>query len=256
VLEHAEYGDPSGSPVVFQPGTPGTCGAGAIVAEAASRHGVRMIAVSRPGYGTSATTPPGLASVATQVADLADELGIDRFGVWGLSGGGPYALAQAAVTPDRVTRVVVTGGGAPGSPMESAADLRAEVIEMAAMFSELDVERFLAQPSPGGTFFRDHAHLADAFLSNLRRALAAPDGCVRDNLSWAGDWDFPLSAVAVPVDLVYGEADTMVPPEHGHRLAAAIPHAELHVLPDAGHGYATFGAADLALGLLAGGENM
>ena len=44
----------------------------------------------------------------------------------------------------------------------------------------------------------------------------------------------------------------MVTLDHGQRLAAAIPHAHLHVLPGAGHGYATFGSADLALALLGG----
>jgi len=250
VLELEEYGDPHGVPVVFQPGTPSTSGAGGLVEAAARRHGVRLVAVSRPGYGGSAPTPPGLASVAELVVLLADELGLERFGVWGLSGGGPYALAQAVVSPERVTRVVVTAGPAPGHEVEDAADLVAEAGQLAARFAGLDAQGFLARVPPHEMFFRDHPEYVDTFLANMRRDTARPDGHVRDNLSWATEWDISLDEVRVPVDLVYGETDQMVVPENGHRLAAAVPHARLHLLPEAGHGYATFGAADLALTLL------
>lgn len=254
MLEHREYGARDGVPVVLQPGTPGTAGAGEIVADAAARHGVRLVAVSRPGYGASPTTPPGLAPVARQVVELADALGLGRFGVWGLSGGGPYALAQAVVSPDRVTAVVVTGGPAPGEPADDPVDeaeLVTEARELAAHFAGLDAAGFLAQVPPHEMFFRDHPELVEVFLGNVVRATERPDGHVRDNLSWAGAWDVDLDEVRVPVDLVHGEADRMVPPENGRRLAAAMPHARLHLLPGAGHGYATFGAADRTLALLA-----
>jgi pimeloyl-ACP methyl ester carboxylesterase len=256
VLEWTEYGDPDGFPVFFQHGTPGTGGAGAIVASTAVRHGVRLLAVSRPGYGESADTPPGLASVAEQVGLLADELGIERFGVWGLSGGGPFGLAQAVVTPDRVTRVVVSAGGAPGSPTQDVAELVAEADELAARFGALDASGFLAQVPPHEMFFRDHPEYVDTFLANMRRATTRPDGHVRDNQSWQGDWDVALADIAVPVDLLYGDADQMVVLDNGRHLADAIPHARLHVLPGVGHGYATFGSADLALALLAAAARM
>jgi pimeloyl-ACP methyl ester carboxylesterase len=192
-----------------------------------------------------------LASVAEQVGSLADDLGIARFGVWGLSGGGPYGLAQAAVTPDRVTRVVVSAGGAPGSPVQDVDELVAEADELATHFGGLDAARFLAQVPPHEMFFRDHPEHIETFLANLRRATTRPDGHVRDNQSWQGDWDVALEEISAPVDLVYGDLDQMVVLDNGRRLADAIPHARLHILPGAGHGYATFGSADLALGLLA-----
>jgi pimeloyl-ACP methyl ester carboxylesterase len=251
VLEFAEYGDPAGVPVVFQPGTPSTCRGGAVVHAAAVRHGVRLVSVSRPGYGESPSTPPGLASVATQVVRLADDLGLEGFGVWGLSGGGPYALAQAVVSPERVTGVVVTAGPAP-TEGEGRDELAAEAAGMLEAFAGFDAESFLAQVPPGERFFRDHPELVDVFLDTVRRALATPDGHIRDGLSFADPWDVPLADITVPVDLVYGDADRMVPVVDGQRLAAALPHARLHLLPGAGHGTATFGSADLALELLTG----
>jgi pimeloyl-ACP methyl ester carboxylesterase len=252
VLQHVDYGDPDGLPVVVQPGTPATGRVGELLERAARSHGVRLVAVTRPGYGATAVTSPGLVSVAEQVGLLADALGLERFGVWGLSGGGPYALAQAVATPDRVTRVVVSAGGAPGGPAQPVAELVTEANELAALFAGLDAHAFVASRPRTERFFRDHPELADAFIADLRRAVARPDGHVRDNQSWQGDWDFSLGDVVVPVDLVYGEADQMVTLDHGQRLAEAIPHARLHVLPGAGHGYATFGSADFALPLFVG----
>ena len=76
VLEYVDLGDPDGSPVVYQPGSPSTAGGGALLDEAARRHGVRLVSVCRPGYGASTSTPPGLASVGRQVVELADLLGL------------------------------------------------------------------------------------------------------------------------------------------------------------------------------------
>ena len=242
---------------MLHPGTPATARAGAIVDAAARRASARLVAVSRPGYGSSALTPPGLTSVAEQVALLADELGLERFAVWGWSGGGPYALAQAVVTPARVTRVAVAAGPAPGLPPEAEADLVAEATAWGAQFADMDDAAMAAalagQTPPGEHYFDRHPEGRPAFLADFRRALASPDGYVRDNLTWEGDWDISLADVRVPVDLVYGESDQMVTRDNGDRLAAAIPHAKLHVLPG-GHGDTTFGAADLALRLLADGR--
>ncbi len=254
MVEIGEYGDPQGTPVVLHPGTPGTAGAGPLVAEAAVRHGVRLVVVSRPGYGESTSAPPGLGLVAEQVGSLADVLGLARLGVWGLSGGGPFALAQAAVTPERVTRVVVSAGPAPGGQVQTESELMEEFHELVDHFGSLDEDSFLAQAPPHERFLRDHPDLVPVFLANIRHALQTPDGYVRDNLSWGAAWDIDLAGISVPVDLVYGGADLMVRPENGRLLADLLPHATHTVIPDAGHGYATFGSADLATSLLAAAE--
>ena len=111
-VEYVEVGDPSGQPVVHLHGTPGTAGSGALLEDAARRNGVRLLAVSRPGYGRSTTTPPGLG-VARDVGELASGLGIEEFAVLGVSGGGPFALATAAALPARVRRVLIAASPGP-----------------------------------------------------------------------------------------------------------------------------------------------
>src|SRR6478672_2789463 len=109
-LEYVELGDPDGIAVLHFHGTPNTAGSAALWDDAARRNHVRLIAVSRPGYGDSTTTRPGLDSVAHDVVALADELRIERFSLLGISGGGPYALALASHAPQRTHTAVVAGG--------------------------------------------------------------------------------------------------------------------------------------------------
>jgi pimeloyl-ACP methyl ester carboxylesterase len=257
VLEYVDLGDPDGVPVVYQPGSPSTAGGGALLDEAARRHGVRLVSVSRPGYGASTATPPSLASVGRQVVELADLLGWSRFGTFGSSGGGPYALATAAVAPERVTRVAVAAGPAPsdadGDPWEVVS---AEVREFAGTLLPLDDAAFeaamAADVPPNERYFADRPAEAAIFFADLRRALEPSDGFARDNVAWGGTWDIDPSLVTAPVDLLYGEADKMVLADNGRRLAELIPHATFTLLPGAGHGDVTFASADWVLALFAG----
>ena len=257
VLEYVDVGDPDGVPVVYQPGTPSTAGGGALLDDAARRHGVRLVSVSRPGYGASTSTPPGLASVGRQVVELADLLGWSTFGTFGSSGGGPYALATAAVAPDRVSRVVVAAGPGPTEEEPSPEELEAGVRGLADRLLPLDPAAFQAAMAadlpPNEHYFADHPDEAVTFFADLRRALDPPDGFARDNLAWGGTWDVDLVAVTAPVHLLYGDADQMVPVAHGHALAALLPHATFTVLPGAGHGDITFASTDSVLDLFGAG---
>jgi pimeloyl-ACP methyl ester carboxylesterase len=256
ILEYADLGALDGVPVVHQPGSPSTAGCGELLDEAARRHGVRLISVSRPGYGASTPTPPSLASVGHQVVALADLLGVAAFGSYGSSGGGPYALAAAAVAPERVTRVAVAAGPGPGEsagdPIETVIE---EVREFAGRLLPLDADGFrdamTADIPPNEQYFATRPDEAAVFFADMRRALDPPDGFARDNVSWSGPWDVDLAAVTAPVDLLYGDADRMVVLANGERLATLLPHATFTVLPGAGHGDVTFASIDRLLALFA-----
>lgn len=276
VLEHLAFGDPDGRPVVLFPGTPATAGCGALVADAAAAAGVRLIAISRPGYGASSPSSPGLAGVARDTLELLDRLGVGRCGVHGISGGGPFALALAAVAPERVDRVVVSAG--PGSlldlgmlsPADTAALAQAQTgdadearrlfyADAAEEFGDAagsSTEVFYAQHFPAGpppqSYFDGRPEQFAVFVANMHRAVQRLDGYVQDNLSWCGTWDIELSAVTAPVLLVYGRDDPMVPALNGEWLEARLPHAQLQLV-DGGHGDVTFGLAADAYAFLVGG---
>jgi pimeloyl-ACP methyl ester carboxylesterase len=267
-LEYVDLGDPAGPPVVFFSGTPATGGQARVIVEAVERHGVRVIGLSRPGYGASTLTPPSLAATATDTLELADQLGLDGFDTLGLSGGGPFALAVAAVGPERVSSVGVHAGPGP------FADVQPEILEdtdrrALAMVADgdgdgamalettsadeefadlrgLSAEEFAAAlqktAPPGPNWFDEHPDARTAFDADFQRAITTSAGYVRDNLSWLGPWDIDLAAVTSPVRLVYGDVDGMVPKAHGEWLRERLATSDWHVVPG-GHGHATFGAA-------------
>ena len=267
-LEYADLGDPTGNPVLFFHGTPSTAGQAAVVADGARAHGIRLVAASRPGYGASTNSPPGLTPAAADALELADRLGVDRTVVMGVSGGGPYALALAALAPERVSEVLVLAG--PGAHVEVTPEILDEDDHRAlTLLADGDpaaaletmtpsAEGFLSglrglSPAdfrtalesfrpPGPTWFDDHPQLRSLFEADFQRAITTVDGFVRDNLSWLGPWDFDLAAVTVPVHLVHGEQDAMVPRAHGDWLHARLPESRQRLVPG-DHGRATFGSA-------------
>src|SRR6185312_3853086 len=92
-----ELGDPSGPPVLYFHGYPGSRLEARVAAAAARRLGLRLLAVDRPGFGQSTfQTGRSIGAWAADVAALADRLALGRFSIVGVSGGGPYALACAA----------------------------------------------------------------------------------------------------------------------------------------------------------------
>ncbi|MGA3021270.1 MAG: alpha/beta hydrolase [Thermoplasmata archaeon] len=113
-LRVLEDGDPHGRPIFFLHGTPGSRLLYDRQVQDARRRGVRFVGYDRPGYGGS-TPKPGrrVADGATDVISIADALGLDRFAVYGHSGGGPHALACGTLSPQRVVAVASVSSPAP-----------------------------------------------------------------------------------------------------------------------------------------------
>jgi pimeloyl-ACP methyl ester carboxylesterase len=117
-LRVEEAGDPSGNPVLMHHGMPGDGHLYAPWVADAKERGIRLIGCDRPGYGGS-TPQPGrsVADCTADVRAIAAALGIDRLAVWGISGGGPHALACASLLPELVVAVGSLASVAPyGSP--------------------------------------------------------------------------------------------------------------------------------------------
>ncbi len=253
-LGYAEFGVPNGRPVLWFHGTPGA--RRQIPPEArtaAVERQVRLIGIDRPGVGDStAHLYRSFRDWARDIATFVDHLGIDRFGLIGLSGGGPYVLACAHAMPDRVVVGAVLGGVAPTCGHEAAPG---GLVRFAARFAPL--YRWLHEPlgvaltalvwslqpfaspaftlvmrlSPKGdrdVFARPEmkAMFLDDLISGSRWGLRAP---VYDLVLFSQPWGFELRDIRVPIHFWHGDADHLVPLAHGRHQAALVPNAELHI---------------------------
>jgi pimeloyl-ACP methyl ester carboxylesterase len=257
-LAYSELGDPAGIPIFHQHGMPGSRVEHVAEPELYRSLGVRVITPDRPGYGLSDPVPHSpLLDWPSDIEELADHLGISRFGIIGLSGGGIYALACAAAIPDRLTDVVVTGCPGPMQRPGALADTRflthagvwlgahaSWLLEAGATTLSPMVRSF-----PG--FFVDHFN--DDVPPADRRWLSMPSvnreaaetlreafrrgvwGYVQDIRVLARPWRFALQDIRVPVQLWHGDEDMVIPLHHGRYLASAIPGATLRICPGEGH---------------------
>ncbi len=240
-------GEPSGWPVLFFHGTPGGRLQAALADGAAVRSGARLVAFSRPGYGGSTDAPTTLRSVAHDALTVADLLGLGAFATLGTSGGGPFALACAAVAPDRVVRVGVVAGVGPTALLDPAVAEhpatrlalagRADAA-LAATDSELEpvwagaATGDLARRSRPGTPISPE--ILEPWTASGRPGVPSYRGASRDFLALAG-WALDLSAVTCPVHLWYGDRDRHVPPAHGQWLHGQLPTSTLVIREGAGH---------------------
>lgn len=281
-LAFAEWGDPRGRPIVHHHGVPGCRLEHEASAEVYRAAGVRVITPDRPGYGLSDPRPGRtLLDWPADVAQLADALGLERFGISSLSGGGVFALACALRMPERLTAVVLAGCPAPMDRPEALRGMR--FLNRAGILLARRAPALLAAGCrlAGGAVRRHPGFFYECSSRDKpaadRRWLSRPDvrgdelatlrealrqgvaGYVRDVVLLAQPWDFRPGDIAVPVQLWHGDADTVVPAHHARQLAASIPAARLVACPGEGHMVMWNHLAEIleaAAGPLGGGERL
>jgi pimeloyl-ACP methyl ester carboxylesterase len=257
-LGYAEYGAVGGKPVLVFHGGLGARVQVRVAHAPALARGIRIIAPDRPGQGLS-TRQLGrtIADWPGDVRELADALGIARFAVVGISGGGPYAAACASALPERVSRAGIISGVAPGAGHELANGLRRRarglvslvldrpgvtraVMDLAAVPCRSVPERIfalaraLALPADQPTLRRPE--VAAALSTGLREAFRQGGQGVADELLLLMQpWTVRLDQIRVPVRLWHGDADAMVPVAMGRYFAQAIPTCRAEFVAGGGH---------------------
>lgn len=261
-MTYRSFGPADGFPVVALHGTPGSRLKFWVAGEHAHRLGLRVIAPDRWGYGATDRHPePSLSAFAADIATLADSLGIGRFAVMGVSGGGPYATAVAACLGTRVAALALV---APVGPMVGE-DWPAEDLASISAFHRFCFGPFarsqhgarlvfgglrrLLHVSPGLGMkvamatvpAADRrvlatagvsARLAATFIEGLRPGIEGP---AIDLRLFGQPWEVPLGDVIAPSRLWIGTADRNVPIAAAKRLASQLRGCTVIELPGEGH---------------------
>lgn len=254
-------GDPDGFGLLLHGGSPSAVAEWSPLDDAARGAGLRMVTFSRAGYGAS--TPRAAAGAyADDVADsvaVLDHLGIGEFVTAGWSGGGPRALACAALLPGRCRAAATIAGVAPydadgldwfdGMAEENHAEYHAAeqgrdvygafLEENALPLLHASADEIagalggLVTPVDLAALDRD----ACDWMSRTFRHAGAQGvvGMRDDGLAAVAPWGFDLAEIRVPVAVWQGRQDAMVPYAHGVWLADRVPGAEAHLFDDEGH---------------------
>lgn len=260
VIEVSEGGDLDGFPVFSLHGTPGSRILFRPHVEDAKRRGIRLIGFSRPGYGGS-TRHKGrrIFDGASNVAEIADSLGIKRFAVLGFSGGGDYALACAAAFPDRVVAA---------SSLSTLGPYGTEGFDFYSGMGEYNIEDYKLMLSNQAEWEAksrqdaevltkqtkaDRAKMIESLLSEVDKAVNTDEvddffqsqfgdglrngieGSMDDQIATVMPWGFDLSSIRVPLQIWHGKEDRFVPFSHGRWLASRMPQAEVHLEEREGH---------------------
>jgi pimeloyl-ACP methyl ester carboxylesterase len=261
-LDLRTWGEDGAPALLYLHGTPGSALVPPATLRAAADRGLRVVAWSRPGYAASTRLAGrSVADVADDAREVLDTLGIATAVAVGYSGGGPHALACAALLPDRITAVASLAGVAPlvesagsldwfagqgqdnveehGAAVEGEATLRALIDPLLADYQGITAEQIVpVMASLLPDVDRDYlgGDLGEWLAAGFREATAlGNDGWVDDDLAFVRPWGFDLASISVPVSVWQGSADLMVPFAHGEWLAATVPGARPHLLDGDGH---------------------
>lgn len=258
LLGYAEYGDPLGIPMFGLHGTPGSRLMLRVAHSVALKLGIRLLAPERPGFGIS-TYQPGrtLASYALDLADFADALAIDRFAVTGVSGGGPYAAACAALLPERVTALGLISPVGPMAGAERPPSIGAghyfvfrvtpRIPPLLAAIFGIGRYAFLYAPDVIYGFIMGRSSASDRTIlsrSEVRRNLlqGVAEGFrpgiaagMQEMGIFSRPWNIPFEEIQAPAFLWQGMTDRNVPVAASLRLGELVPNCRTRRIANAGH---------------------
>lgn len=249
-LGYAEYGDPQGRPVFFFHGWPSSRLQAAYLDKDAMERGIRILAPDRPGIGNSDPFPKRrFSDWPKDVADFANALEIPRFSIFGISGGGPYALATCAQLSERIERTAIVCGAPPLSAdadrthmhwayrtLSGMKSLRRAAVPALIPLSKWMIGRGSHRPPMSWMLKsipardREAIHSGSSWDTVTRSYLTAisngAENLLTDGELYIEPWDFEPEKITVPVRFWHGLADANLPCEVAQKLAKRVPHSE------------------------------
>ena len=258
-LGFAEFGDPSGKPVIIFHDLWGNRTMRHPDDNILKQLGIRLIGIDRPGYGVSTRKPNRtIMDVVDDTMLLASGLNLKQFAVLGYSAGAPYALACAYRFPDIVTHCAVVSSL---PPMDDPHGFQAVNPRYSRLFQLAKNMEPFYRLLMRGFFWIDGRRKPEYFIRELMASMPLVDQQIMGNplvfhqrstmweniqtngseafvdemVTLVKSWGFRLQSVQIPVDIWWGESDTFSAPMVAKRMADFIPNAKVHLVPQAGH---------------------
>ncbi|MES9946130.1 MAG: alpha/beta hydrolase [Candidatus Thiodiazotropha sp.] len=258
-LAYAEYGDPQGMPTIYCHGFPGSRLEARLFDQPAREFNLRVIAADRNGLGLSDPKPGRqLMDWAADTEALADILELERFFLIGVSGGGPYALACAHQSRERLNGLTLVCPLGPldqpalldamrwpaqinfrsirNTPWLSNLGFRFAVVPLAQHWPQWIYQAMLGfAPAPDFAVLK-RSTVRSAITASIREAIRqGADGVLHEMALYTQPWGFDLGDIDIPIQIWHGSADETVPILHGRTLAECLPECELHRVEGEGH---------------------
>ena len=255
-LAYAEYGDPKGHPVLYFHGGI-SCRLEPLFwgDETIRRLGLRLISPDRPGIGQSDFQPNrDFSDWVKDIEFLTDVLGWDKFSILGISSGGGYTVACAALIPDRLNTAIIVSGAWQASAIEYypkatrfAWMLTRKFPWLNLLTLKLEQQSFKKSPEKLSEKFKkrlppeDYAVLkSPAQIEMLRHNSnesmhQGVKGVAWDVQLYLQDWDFSLDEIQMPLIFFHGEQDTNIPIALAKQVVKSLPTAKLSIYPEDGH---------------------
>lgn len=257
-----DFGDPAGSPIIFFHGT-GSHIHSLLLHKPALEYGFRVITPDRPGVGDSEFYEWELTDFAKDMKDLIDELGLDKVGIMGLSGGGPTLYATAHIMPERLNFCVDLACAKPVykdkdmiKDLGSADKFYAKVgAKLPLMLFEIPygvigtMQKVLKSPKSFAKMFKESLCEADQkiFDDEVFQYLFMKDfshlfkhgvkGPAYDAKTNYREWDFDIKDVDYQVQVYHGTADKFVPLKFSQWLVGKLKNIDIKTYEGEGHFY-------------------
>ena len=257
-LSFARFGDPSGKPVFYFHGFPGSRLEPQSNHDAFLKAGIQLLALDRPGLGHSTRkNMRKLLDWPDDVVEIAKILKLEKFSILGVSGGGPYALACARAIPGYLNKVTVACGLGPidAPNATSGMMLSNRVLFRYGKFfppvlhlsTFLMVRQLSSKPAKGLKKFVEglpepdrlvlsKTDAQDFVAASAVEGVRQGSGPLLEEIGiYSRSWGFKLEDLNVPVSLFQGEVDIDVPASMARHQASLIPDCEINLYPDDGH---------------------
>lgn len=256
------YGDQTGTPIMLFHGTPGSRVWFLEDDQMAKAMGIHLISTDRPGYGLSTYQKNRtILDWAVDIEELATHLGLTRFSVLGVSGGGPFAAACALALPERIHHTALVSSATPfrkgKAPKEMTKENRIAffltkyfpwVIRKANLAQKRMLEKNPAKYK-SSMLSASHRHLSEWDREMLKEASNVEisyyhareayrqgvEGVIYETQLLSKDWGFEVSDIRTPIKIWHGEKDTLSPVSEMRKLAKQMTVTDMIVVKEGGH---------------------